>query len=256
MTDKLKLVFGNLPLVEAAVRVSFNAPKHLTFSLLNGIANELEPSFPRMEEPNHLEVAPGGSSGIEISPGHLTGAVYTGHKSGLSVAVQPQVIVTRWVRRQGFKQQKYPHFPALRDSHWEAVKSFRKFCSEDYPGILVVNMSYVNFVYTDDFAGFLRKYFSSKVQLTVMDRADQVRKLEAAWSDQDELDLRFAIEQGAERLPDGVRRGYRLTTAAGLRLAESTNAEEGLEKVHDALQEFFFELISKDAKTEWQLQGT
>ena len=255
MTGKLRLVFHNLPLVEAAVRASFNAPKPLTYSLVNSIARELSPSFPKVDEPKQLEVAPGaGETQFAFGPGCLPGAVYTGQKDGLFVSVQPQVIVARWVKHPSLQNPAYPRFPALRGALWSAVEAFRKGCGDDYPGISVVNMSYVNFVASSDPAGFLKTYFSSEAQLRAMNNARQVRKLEAGWSESNDLDVRFAVEQAAAKGPDGATQGFRLTTAAGLRLGESVDAKSGLETVHDTLQEFFLRLISKEARREWQLQ--
>ncbi len=255
MTTKFRLDFGNLPLVEAAVRVSFNGPKALTYSLVNLIATELKPSFPTLAESEQLEIAPGAvETQVTIGPNYLPGAVYTGHTSGLSVHVQSQVIVARWVRHPGLKQPEYPRYGALRDALWSAVESFRKACGDEFPGMAVVNMSYVNFVPVSDSAAFLKTYFSAEAQLRAMDRAREVRKLEAAWSEGDDFDVRFAIEQAAAKFPDRVAQGYRLTTAAGLRLGESLDAKSGLEKVHDVLQAFFLVLISAQAKKEWQLR--
>ncbi len=255
MTTKLRLDFGNLPLVEAAVRASFNGSKALTYSLVNLIATELKPSFPTLAESKQLEFPPGaGEFQAEFGPGHLPGAEYTGHKSGLSLSVQPQVIVARWVKHPSLLEAKYPRYQALRDSLWNAVDAFRKGCGDECPGIAVVNMSYVNFIPVSNPAAVLQTYFSEHVHLQAMDNARQVRKLEAAWSEGDDLDVRFALEQAVARLPDGVAQGYRLTTAAGLRLGESLDAKSGLEKVHDVLQEFFVKLISPEAKTEWKLQ--
>jgi uncharacterized protein (TIGR04255 family) len=255
MAGELRLVFHNLPLVEAAVRASFNGPKPLTYSLVNLVADELGQSFPRLEEPKQLEVAPGaGETQFAIGPGYLPGAVYTGHKDGLSVSVQPQVIVARWVKHPGLKTPEYPHYHALRDALWTAVEAFRRGCGDDYPGIAVVNMSYVNFVQSPDPAGFLKTYFLPDAQLRTMDKAQQVRKLEAGWSEGDDLDVRFAVEQAAAKLSDSVTPGYRVTTAAGLRLGESVDAKSGLETVHDRLQEFFLKLISPQARKEWELE--
>jgi len=161
------------------------------------------------------------------------------------------VIVARWVKQPALEQAKYPRYPALGDALWKAVEAFRKACGDEYPGIAVVNMSYVNFVASSDPAGFLKTYFSEESQLPAMAEAQQVRKLEAAWSEADDIDVRFAVDQAAAKLPDGVTPGYRLTTAAGLRLGESLDAKAGMDKVHDTLQWFFLRLISQQAKTEW-----
>jgi uncharacterized protein (TIGR04255 family) len=256
MAGKLRLDFENLPLVEAAVRASFNAPKALTYSLVNSVARELR-SFPRLEEAKQLEVAPGApGTQMEISPTYLPGAVYAGHESGLSVSLQPQVIVTRWVKHLGLQQAEYPRYPALRDSLWAATEAFRKACGDEFPGVAVVNMSYVNFVPSPDTATFLRTYLSAESRLKAMDSAQQVRKIEASWSETDDLDLRFAVEQAIARLPDGATPGFRLTTAAGLRLGESIDAKSALERIHDSLQSFFLKLISEQAKQEWKLRRT
>ncbi len=255
MAGNLRLDFDNLPLVEAAVRASFNSPKLLSYSLINLIYADLGPSFPVLTEPQQLEIAPGaGGTSVEIGPGYLPGAVYTGHVSGVSVHLQPQVIVARWSKRPGLTEPKYPRYEAIRDSLWSTVEAFRRACEGDFPGIGVVNMSYVNFIPEADSAIFLKTYFSAEAQLRAMDRARQVRKLEAAWSESDDFDVRFAIEQTAAKFPDHTAQGFRLTTAAGLRLGEAVDAKSGLEKVHDVLQEFFLGIISTHAKKEWKLR--
>ncbi|MHC4696881.1 MAG: TIGR04255 family protein [Planctomycetota bacterium] len=255
MTAKLRLDFGNLPLVEAAVRISFNNAIGLTYAIVNSIEGELKPRFPNLTEPKQIEVAPGaGVSPAEFGPGYLPGAVFTGHKSGVSLSVHPQVIVARWVKHPALTKQEYPRYPALRDSLWTAVEAFRQACGDEFPGIAVVNMSYVNFIPSSDPASIVKTYFSDEAQLQAMRNARQVRKLEAAWTEDDDLDVRFALEQATAKLPDRVSQGYRLTTAAGLRLAPSTDAKSGLAKIHDRLQIFFLKLISKQARDEWKLE--
>ena len=94
METQRRLDFENLPLIEAAVRASLNGPTALSYRLVNYIAAELNTSFPILTESKQLEVAPGASgANIAFGPAYLPGAVYTGNKSGLSVSVQPQVIV-------------------------------------------------------------------------------------------------------------------------------------------------------------------
>lgn len=253
MSSNPGLEFGNLPLVEAAVRSSFSSPSALTYSLINAIATTLKPSFPELSESKQFEAAPGtGLFHAEFGPGYLPGAVYSGHASGITLCVQPQVIVARWIKNPSLNEQKYPRFGALRHAIWSAVEAFRKASGDEYPGIAVVNMSYVNFIPASDPAAVLKTYFAEGTRLRAMDNARQVRKLEAAWSKDDNLDVRFSLEQGTAKLPAGVAQGYRLTTAAGLRLAESVDAKAGLDGVHDTLQSFFLELISQRAKDEWQ----
>lgn len=255
MTGKLRLDFENLPLVEAAVRASFNGPKALSYSLINSIHADLKPSFPALTESTQLEFAPGtGGTQFEIGTGYLPGAVYTGHAAGLSVHVQPQVIVARWSKRPGLTEPKYTRYQALRDALWNTVEAFRKGCGDDFPGIAVVNMSYVNFIPASNAPPTPTTYFSKEAHLRIMGNARHVRKLEAAWAEDEDLDVRFALEQAATKFTDRVEQGHRLTTAAGLRLTPSVDAQSGLDKVHNKLQEFFLELISDEAKKEWRFQ--
>jgi uncharacterized protein (TIGR04255 family) len=256
MAGKLRLKFDNLPLVEAVVRTSFNGPKALSYQMVNAVARELQHSFPRLDEATQFEVAPGrAGTQVEIGPAYLPAAVYTGHTSGLSVSLQPDVIVTRWAKHPGLEQADYPRYESLRDALWEAVEAFRKASGDEYPGIAVVNMSYVNFIRVPNPAAVVRDYFSNDAQVGIMGDVKQVRKLEAAWNGADDVDVRFALDQASAKLPEGVTPGYRLTTAAGLRLGESTDAKSGLDRVHEVLQEFFVHLISERAKREWKLQG-
>lgn len=253
MSNNQGLEFDSLPLVEAAVRASFNRPSALTYSLINAIAAALKPSFPDLTESQQFEGVPGtGLIPPEIGPSYLPGAVYSGHASDITLGIQSQVIVARWVKHPSLNEQKYPRFGALRRALWSAVEAFRKASGDEYPGIAVVNMSYVNFIPVSDPSAVLKTYFAEKTRLRAMDNARQIRKLEAAWSKDDNLDVRFSLEQATAKLPSGVAQGYRLTTAAGLRLAESVDAQAGLDVVHDTLQTFFLELISQQAKDEWQ----
>lgn len=249
------LDFDNLPLVEAAVRATFSDQTPLGYTLINSIAASLEPTFPHLDTPKQLETVPG-REGTEITfgPSVLPGARYVAQDNSLSVSVQPQVIVARWSRQPGFSKSEYPRYQKLRESLWTAVEAFRKACGDDNPGIAVVNMSYVNFIPVSDPATVLKRYFSDAAQLNAMGGARQVRKLEASWTEDDVLDVRFAIEQVTARLGDSVEQGYRLVTACGIRLGESQNAKSGLDQVHDKLQVFFSELISDHAKKEWKLR--
>ncbi|MCH7703459.1 MAG: hypothetical protein IID37_17420, partial [Planctomycetes bacterium] len=90
--NKLRLDFGNLPLVEAAVRASLSESVPLTYSVVNAIAQSLGKSFPTLTEPKQIELAPGaGPSTVEFGPSYLPGAVYGGHDAGLFVSLHPQV---------------------------------------------------------------------------------------------------------------------------------------------------------------------
>ena len=250
------LNFGNLPLVEAVVRVSLRNPVALSYTYVNKIADQLGKSFPVLTEANQVEVAPGITGQVQFGPGILPGAVYKSADHALLVSVQPQVIVARWLKRLGAPDRPYPRFRALCKALWDVTESFRLAVGDDFPESAVVNMSYVNFLPSADHREILKKYFSERAQLGAMRDAHEVLKLEASWSPRKQLDIRFALERATSLLTDEAEEGYRLTTAAGIRLSESLDEKSALESVHESLQEFFLELISEQAKKEWQLEVT
>ena len=223
----IRLDFGNLPLLEVAVRASLSGPLKLTYAIVGSLAKELAAEFPTLAEPKQIETAPGfGLSPAEFGPGVLPGAVYSGHSQGLAVSVHPQVVIARWVRQFGPRESPYPRFPSLRAALWRAVEGLRTAVGEDFPPLAVVNMSYTNFVPVPDPASDIRTYLSKRAQLAALDNAHQVRKLEAAWGEEDAVDVRFSLDQGTAKLGDDVIDGYQLTTTAGRRLAGSRDAAE------------------------------
>ncbi|MFH1746151.1 MAG: hypothetical protein ABIG44_03805 [Planctomycetota bacterium] len=255
-TPKTRLDFHNLPLIEAALRASLSEAVSVSYNVVNSIKNLLEPEFSTLSAPQQLEVAPGfGPSPAEFGPSSLPGAVYGGHNAGLTVSVHPKVIVARWIKQPGLSEMEYPRYPALRDALWKAVDALAEGLGDDaFPGVAVVNMSYVNFLPATDPSSVVSNYFSEKAHLSLMDDARQIRKLEAGWSEHNRVDVRFALEQVTAKLGDSVHEGYRLTTAAGIRLAGSLNAQRALEEIHEYLQVFFLKLISDHAKQEWMLK--
>ncbi len=253
-TERIRLDFGNLPLIEAAVRASFETPGSLTFRTINAVAASLQGEFPQLAEPTQLEAAPGVTAKVEFGPGQITGALYTGNRDGLTITVQSHVVVARWLPRVGVAEAEYPRFPALRDALWRAVDAFKAACGQDAPRVHVVNMSYVNFLRIPHSSPVLRRYFSKRIQIEAAADAQQVHKLEASWREADESDFRFSLEQVTARVADESVQGYRLTTAAGRRVQPSDKEQEILERAHERLQSLFHEWLSADARKEWQLQ--
>jgi uncharacterized protein (TIGR04255 family) len=254
--EGVSLDFGNLPLMEAAVRVAFQAPVSLSYQTIYGIHDHLKDQFPAVTEPSQIEIAPGvGMSPDQFGPSQLPGVVFEGAPNGLRVSVHPQVVVARWVRTFVANPPEYPRYGALKGALWRTIEATRKACRDAFSAILVTNMSYVNFVEVKNPATVMREYFSESAQLTAAKKATQIRKMEAAWAE-DDIDVRFAVEQATAKIGGQSTDGYRLTTAGGRRLSEDTDAKSALDSVHEHLQHFFRDLISEQAKKEWGLKGT
>ena len=252
--ENLRLDFGNLPLIEATVRASFSTKVPLTFKFINDVYKRIESRFPTLEEPKQIEVAPGIVGPFQMSPLQITGALFSGNKQGLCVTLQDQVIVARWLKQFIMEGPAYPRFPALREALWEIVAACKKTCGPVERPIHVLNMSYVNFLKLAHTSTVLEKYFSDKVQVQITNSAEQTHKLEIAWRDPDGTDLRFVLEQITAEVEQEKIEGYRLTTAAGRSLSPTDDGKAILDEVHQRLQFFFLDVLSKEARTEWQLE--
>lgn len=251
----VRLEFGNLPLVEAAVRVSFERPVKLTFAVVNRVAEQLRDRFPDLQEPACFEGSPGVKElSLPLGPGQLFGAVYAGNRDGLLITLQGQVIVARWLRQSRNDAPDYPRYPALREAVWQAVDAFADTCGSQLSRIIVANMSYVNFLAIGHDEPVIERYFSELAQLKLTQDARQIHKFEVSWGESEAADLRYNLEQVTAQVDDQSVEGYRLTTAAGVKLAEGEDAKDALGQVHDRLQLFFQSLISDYAKGEWQLK--
>lgn len=249
----MRLDFGNLPLVEAAVRASFAEPLPLRFSTIYEAHQRLKDKFPHLSEPERHEVAPGVSETLELKPGSLTGVILTHNRKGLSATVQNRLAVVRWVKSFPKDAPEYPGFAELRDSLWEVVSVFQEVSGISSLPVAVVNMSYVNFIDVKDPATVLKRYFSDLVQIKATENAERIHQVELSWRE-DGVDLRFRLQHVEAKVGDQVKDGFQLTTIAGMDVSgQQDDPKQKLEAVHDRLQELFFSLLSDHAREEWQL---
>lgn len=259
MTDRLQLNFGNLPLVEAAIRISLTEPITLTFHRIQLLHEAIRPDYPRVTEPQVWEGAPGvAEQTISISPvPPIPGVVYEGHSKGLRLTVQSRVIVLRWIKQAQENAPGYPRYSTMREAVWDAFTRISETFKES-PKIAAVNMSYVNFIEIGDSANILKDYFSEQVHIAATETASQIHQVELSWRDQAELDLRFRLQKVTAETSDKEApiQGYQLTTIAGSKVPEGTfeQGNSDLDSVHDRLQHLFQDAISERAKKEWQLK--
>jgi uncharacterized protein (TIGR04255 family) len=253
--ERIRLDFGNLPLVEAAVRVSLESPVPLKFATINTIKEKLAPEFTSLEEPEQFEVPPGLPNALPpFQPGQIPGATYAGNPQGLLVTLQTQVIVARWLKRATENGYEYPRFQSLSDALWRTLDAVTEASGQGPPHVVVVNISYVNFLAVPHTEPVLSRYFSEMAHVRAALDAEQVLKVEASWRERGAIDLRFELAQVTAQVADQSIEGYRLTTVAGRRLTDLADPKGSLDIVHDRLQVFFSDLISEQAKDEWQLR--
>ena len=249
MTTSLQ--FEDLPLVEVALRTSFRSQVPLRFATLNDVRAELMDEFLSLDELRQIEAPPGMNAELSFGVGQIPGAVLSGHKQGLRATIQQHVVVTRWVQDPHRGAPGYPRFDSLRKSHWRVVQALLKAGKTPDVPCGAVNMSYTNFLRWKATPDVLKKYFSPAAHVQLVEQADLLHKYEVSWQDNNEVDLRLQLERVAFQIGDDKKEGYNLTTVAGKAAASLVDAQKNLDDVHAQLQEFFRNLISPEAKSEW-----
>lgn len=252
-----RLKFKNLPLIEAAVRISLETPLQLSFGAINALHQKIRKDFPDLTEPDRFEVPPGITKGmIQIRPGNITGATYAGNPDGLRVTLQQQVISARWLKQRGDDAPDYPHFEKLRAALWSCLDACNEVLAEELT-VVVVNMFYVNLIPCENPSEILERYFVPEAHIGVFKErsARAIQKVEFAWQEPDLIDLRFALDGVTVETQEQRSSAYKLTTASGVVLAGRSNPDSkvALEDLHARLQSFFEQVISERARKEWGL---
>ena len=251
-SKRIQLQFENLPLIEAAVRVTFAEEHGLTLDLGSQMIDRLKPGFTKLDLAPNIEAPPGISvNAVMASPAHMPlGLVLTGNETGISLKLQRQLIAARWELQLGGTPPPYPRYAALRDSLLNAIEAIRS--CQTTSRIAVVNMLYVNFIKTESPDGqCVSSYLSEKVRPLAIANAERVQQALGAWRDQDGIDVRFDFRHATATIDDDAVDGFRLVTAAGIMLPEGADHVPHVDLVHDRLQVLFRDIISKDAKLEW-----
>jgi hypothetical protein len=227
----------------------------LSFAILNRLRDKLGSEFQNLDEISQIEAAPGVNMELAFNVGQIPGAILTGNRLGLRVTVQQFVVVTRWLLEPLRGGTAYPRFDPLKDCHWRVVRGL--FDASGVPeshACGATNMSYANFIHVGDSQDVLGKYFSQDAQVLLLKNASQLHKIELAWQERDSIDLRFRLERVVAQIGDQRKDGYNLTTVAGSAATSLADSENKLDVVHDRLQRFFLDLISKNAQKEWGLR--
>lgn len=253
MGNSIRLNFGNLPLVEATIRASFLNPIQLGFSTINKVHDRLKPDFPQLAELNQVIAAPGISEEITFNPGKIYGARFVGNKNGLEIVLQNRVVLVQWLKQTIDDAPEYPRFETLKKTLTDVIDVLKISCEYKTLPLVVINMSYVDFIETKDLKSTLKHYFSNQIQTPVLKDVDEIRKVESAWC-QFNMDFRYNLEQVTAEFGENIKTGFKLTTVAGVYLSKIENdCERAIDTVHDRLQELFQNIISGRAKKEWEL---
>ena len=247
MATATSLEFDKLPLVEAAVRFSFDSALEVDFRAAQAVLDKVT-KFDNLDLPSQIEVPPGIENALLVVGPNVPNAFsLTGHAQGITLTLQRQLLAAKWQRTP--ESAEYPRYDLLRESLSELCKAM--------PGsiarVAVVNIVYVNFIPTKDVgARFIQKYFGEVAQVGLFKDAARVQQFTAAWRASPTIDLRVDLRHAVRNKADGQR----LLTAGGSRIQPEDDPFSRLDEVHDELQRCFLELISDEAKREWGYRET
>lgn len=247
MPSSTSLQFDKLPLVEAAVRFSFDNPLEVDFRAAQTILGKLA-KFDNLDLPSQIEVPPGIEQPLLVAGPNVPNAFsLTGHEEGVTLTLQRQLLAAKWQLTREFC--RYPRYALLRESLRELVDAMQ----ETAASVAVVNIVYVNFIPTKNVgASFVKKYFAEIAQVGLFKDAAKVQQFTAAWRASPTIDLRVDLRHAKRNQADGQR----LLTAGGSRIQPEDNPFSMLDEVHDKLQQCFLEMISDEARLEWEYGRT
>lgn len=241
-----RLQFDNLPLTEVALRLSFEVAQAVDFKVAKQLLEELD-GFNDIDLPPDFDVPPGIAATWEVGPTTPCAFRLSGHKQGINLTIQRQMIAARWEAKSG---AKYPKYPALRVAISDLLIAVRKL-GLDAP-VAVVNMVYINFIPTAVVGdAFLRKYFSDRAQCGLFKGSTKIQQYTAAWRASSTIDLRVDLRHATRNKSEGQR----LLTAGGSRIQPEDDPLHHLDEVHGALRDCFNKLVSDEAKVDWEFKG-
>jgi hypothetical protein len=251
------LQFGNLPLLEVAIRVVPMTELPLSVSSIQRVLAAPIALFTGVEDLERLEKPPG-SPDFKFKPMTFNGFVLTSHQAGITADIQTSMITLRW-RKAVSNAPTYPRFPAMLDYLREVLSLLAKSLELPAFGVRVVNLSYMNFI--DDRKQLALRGVSIPLMniavsnSTVVEGEATVTDLNIGWSEQEmSADVRVRLEQaeltglavGAPPQP-----GAMLTTICGSFVPPEANFEEKLLLCHNRLIRLFRELVDADTLVSW-----
>ncbi len=246
------LEFTALPLIEVALKRVPRTHFPISLPFVLELRKALPGRFDQMLDLDFLEQPPGPVPPAEYAVHTTCGCRLLDTSMGLTVSLQPDMLVVRWAAAEG---KDYPRFPAMRDAADEVIKAIKDVGLQGFEPVLV-NMAYANRVEATIEQG--------KPQPSPWPLADawtpagvrddgQAFESQSVLRDATGTDRRVLVQYRQET--SGAPPWYLLLTIAGRTISEGESLAEAEMRVHDALIEWFPRLLSKEAKAAYGLKS-
>lgn len=172
--------------------------------------------------------------------------------AGEELFFQEQLFKSSWIKDLDTQQRGYPRYRSLKEKLIAMLAATSKAMNVGQIPIGVINMSYTNAVEANPAAGFIQDYLSEVAQFRLIDDASSARNLSAAWSTENQTELRFTLSYNEE-----VNQ-FIIQTVAGKFLHETERQiewQEELDMLHERLQDIMEMILTEKAKEIWEYQG-
>lgn len=245
----MRLRFSNLPLLEAAVRLSLDPPIDIGVRTSNGIYPHVAERYPALEDASNFEPPPGIEASVFVNDlTSFVGFRSTNVNTGLSLTFQRRLLSSRWSINP--LEPRYSGFESLLDGLELGLGGLLK-AGVPAPVPIVANMVYVDFIAGDSSA--IDRFLKLGAPMDAFAQSKTKQRLVVAWQEDSAIDLNVDLQAANLNLGEEPVPGYQISTSAGIRDFDPEKPTEALWRLHDRLQLLFLELMTDDAKTEWGL---
>ena len=245
------LEFSDLPLIEVALKRVPRAHLPLSLPFVLELQKSLPARFDRILDLDVLEAPPGLVQAATYNASSTCGCRLVDSSLGISVSLQPDMLVVRWTHAEG---KGYPRFLFLRDAANDVTTAIEKIGLQPFQPVLV-NMAYANKVDVRLEEGRPQPNpwpLSVKWTPVGVKEEGQAFETQSVFRGADEIDRRVLVQYRQET-PD-AKPWYLLLTIAGKPISEGESIDKAEERVHQALIDWFPQLLSGEAKEVYGLQ--
>lgn len=245
------LEFTALPLIEVALKRVPRSHLPLSLPFMLDLHKATRDHFDQMLDLDALEEPPGAMPPARYALHACSGCRLIDSSSGLSVNLQPDMLVVRWAHADG---HAYPRFPAMLAAADVVVEAVQRIGLQPFEPALV-NMAYANRLEASSQRNLLHPSpwpLADEWTPRGVKEEGQAIELQSVFKGEGGIDRRLLI-QVRQETPDAIP-WYLLLTIAGKKVLDGESAEAAELAVHEALIDWFPRLLSPEAKEAYGLQ--
>lgn len=245
------LEFTSLPLIEVALKRVARAHVPISLPYVLDLKEKLPARFDLIRDLDFVEPPPGAAAPAMYSIPSLGGCRLIDSRMGISVSIQPDMMVTRWLATE---RASYPRFAELRRAADEVVTAIGSLGIGAFDTQLV-SLAYANRIPATIQEGRVQPGpwpLSEAWTPRALRDEEQTFETQSVLRGADQIDRRVLVQSHEDR--DGSR-WYLFLTVAGKTIEEGESLADCEGAVHRALIDWFPRLLSEEARVAFGLQS-